>query len=175
MIKYIVYMTYLKRRSIMNKIKDFFYNKNDIIIVLVILVAAAFIIYGRIGVIMDYPKVLAEKTAESQQAENSTEQSAVSSSASSEGQASQNSTKNTRSSSESGSTKSDSGYISLVINDSDTSSSVAEKLYKAGVVDSADDFEKYIKKKGKSKSIKSGKFKIPSKASDKEILNIIAN
>ena len=155
MIKYIVYMTYLKRRSIMNKIKDFFYNKNDIIIVLVILVAAAFIIYGRIGVIMDYPKVLAEKTAESQQAENST--------------------KNTGSSSESGSTKSDSGYISLVINDSDTSSSVAEKLYKAGVVDSADDFEKYIKKKGKSKSIKSGKFKIPSKASDKEILNIIAN
>ena len=40
MIKYIVYRTYLKRRFIMNKIKDFFYNKNDIIIVLIILVAA---------------------------------------------------------------------------------------------------------------------------------------
>ena len=44
MIKYIVYRTYLKRRFIKNKIKDFFYNKNDIIIVLIILVAAAFII-----------------------------------------------------------------------------------------------------------------------------------
>ena len=71
--------------------------------------------------------------------------------------------------------KSDSGYISIVIKDSDTSSSVARKLYKAGVVDSAKDFERYIKKKGKAKSIKSGNFKIPTKASDKEILNIIAN
>ena len=175
MIKYIVYKTYLKRSFIMNKIKDFFYNKNDIIIVLIILVAAAFIIYGRIGAIMDYPKVFAEKTAESQQIESATEEEAVVSSASSEGQTSQSSTGDVRSSSESGSTKSDSGYISIVIKDSDTSSSVARKLYKAGVVDSAKDFESYIKKKGKAKSIKSGNFKIPSKASDKEILNIIAN
>lgn len=174
MIKYIVYRTYLKRRFIMNKIKDFFYNKNDIIIVLIILVAAAFIIYGRIGAIMDYPKVFAEKTEESQQIESATEEETVVPS-SSEGQAAQSSTGAVSSSAESGSAKSDSGYISLVIKDSDTSSSVAQKLYKAGVVDSAKDFERYIKKKGKAKSIKSGKFKIPSKASDKEILNIIAN
>ena len=174
MIKYIVYRTYLKRRFIMNKIKDFFYNKNDIIIVLIILVAAAFIIYGRIGAIMDYPKVFAEKTEESQQIESATEEEAVVPS-SSEGQKAQSSAGAVSSSAESGSVKSDSGYISLVIKDSDTSSSVAQKLYKAGVVDSAKDFERYIKKKGKAKSIKSGNFKIPSKASDKEILNIIAN
>ena len=174
MIKYIVYRTYLKRRFIMNKIKDFFYNKNDIIIVLIILVAAAFIIYGRIGAIMDYPKVFAEKTEESQQIESATEEEAVVPS-SSEGQKAQSSAGAVSSSAESGSVKSDSGYISLVIKDSDTSSSVAQKLYKAGVVDSAKDFERYIKKKGKAKSIKSGKFKIPTKASDKEILNIIAN
>ena len=33
----------------MNKIKDFFYNKNDIIIVLIILIAAGLIIYTRIS------------------------------------------------------------------------------------------------------------------------------
>ena len=37
----------------MNKIKDFFYNKNDIIIVLIILIAAGLIIYTRISAIMD--------------------------------------------------------------------------------------------------------------------------
>ena len=39
----------------MKKLKDFFYNKNDIIIVLIILAIAALIIYTRIGAIMDYP------------------------------------------------------------------------------------------------------------------------
>ena len=37
----------------MNKIKDFFYNKNDIIIVLIILIAAGLIIYTRIRDIPD--------------------------------------------------------------------------------------------------------------------------
>lgn len=53
----------------MNKIKDFFYNKNDIIIVLIILIAAAFIIYWRIDSIMAYPEKLAEKTAQQQETE----------------------------------------------------------------------------------------------------------
>ena len=49
----------------MNKIKDFFYNKNDIIIVLIILIAAGLIIYTRISAIMDYPETLAQQNAES--------------------------------------------------------------------------------------------------------------
>ena len=47
----------------MNRLKDFFYNKNDIILVLIILAVAAFIIYSRIVAIMDYPEQLAEKSA----------------------------------------------------------------------------------------------------------------
>ena len=50
----------------MRKIKDFFYNKNDIIIVLIILAVAAFIIYTRIGSIMDYPEKLAREAAATQ-------------------------------------------------------------------------------------------------------------
>ena len=56
-----------KEHLIMNKIKDFFYNKNDIIIVLIILIAAGLIIYTRIGAIMDYPKTLAQENAKAQQ------------------------------------------------------------------------------------------------------------
>ncbi len=46
--------------------RDFFYRKNDIIIVLIILIAAGFLIYNRIGVIMDYPAKIAEQQAKAQ-------------------------------------------------------------------------------------------------------------
>ena len=35
--------------------RDFFYNKNDVIVAVVIVIIAAFVIYMRVGVIMDYP------------------------------------------------------------------------------------------------------------------------
>lgn len=47
----------------MKKLKDFFYDKNDIIIVLIILAVAAFIIYTRIETIMEYPEELAKQNA----------------------------------------------------------------------------------------------------------------
>lgn len=40
----------------MEKIKDFFYNKNDVIIALLILACAAAVIYFRIRAIMAYPQ-----------------------------------------------------------------------------------------------------------------------
>ena len=60
----------------MNRLKDFFYNKNDIIIVLVILVLAGLLIWNRIGAIVDYPAKLAEqseKTQTTQTVETTTE------------------------------------------------------------------------------------------------------
>lgn len=39
----------------MNGLKNFFYKNNDIIIVLLILIVAAFVIYTRVTIIMDYP------------------------------------------------------------------------------------------------------------------------
>ena len=44
----------------MNRFKDFFYNKNDIIIAIVILIIAAGVIYFRIQAIMNYPDTLTE-------------------------------------------------------------------------------------------------------------------
>ena len=41
--------------------KDFLYKQNDIIIALIILIIAGFLIYNRIGVIMDYPAQLAQQ------------------------------------------------------------------------------------------------------------------
>ena len=48
----------------MNRIKDFFYNKNDLIIVLLILVVAAGIIYYSVTDIMTYPETLHDQAAQ---------------------------------------------------------------------------------------------------------------
>ena len=57
----------------MKKFQDFFYDKNDIIIALLILLFAGLLIMWRIDVIMDYPQTLAKETDTVQ----TTEQSAV--------------------------------------------------------------------------------------------------
>jgi hypothetical protein len=43
----------------MDKIRDFFYNKNDVVVALLILLIAATVIYFRVNAIMDYPSVMA--------------------------------------------------------------------------------------------------------------------
>ena len=126
----------------MNKLKDFFYNKNDIIIVLIILAVAALIIYTRIGAIMDYPAKLAKQaaaTAETTTTEPTTERE----------------------------------KISVTLEDSDTASTVAQKIYDAGLISSASEFEEYITSSGKESSIKAGTYEIPISSLQEEILNII--
>ncbi|MGN0659897.1 MAG: hypothetical protein ACI4LA_09855 [Emergencia sp.] len=46
----------------MKGLKDFLYDKNDILIALAILIVAALLIIWRMDVIMDYPHTLAEET-----------------------------------------------------------------------------------------------------------------
>ena len=62
----------------MNKLKDFIYNKNDIIVVLVIMLAAAFIIYDRMEAIMENPDTVAAQTAmQEAEAQAETQQAVV--------------------------------------------------------------------------------------------------
>jgi len=58
-------IVYVEER--MYTMRDFFYKKNDIIVVLIILVLAGFLIYNRVGVIMDYPAQFAEQQAQAAQ------------------------------------------------------------------------------------------------------------
>ena len=57
----------------MKGLKDFLYDKNDILIAFAILVIAALLIVWRMNAIMDYPHTLAEKTG----TEETTEASAI--------------------------------------------------------------------------------------------------
>ena len=55
----------------MKSFKDFYYDKNDIIIAILILFIAGLIIMWRINVIMDYPQTLAKETDTLQTTEQS--------------------------------------------------------------------------------------------------------
>lgn len=63
--------------------------------------------------------------------------------------------------------------ISVTIEDSDTASTVAQKIYDAGLISSASEFEEYITSSGKESSIKAGTYEIPISSLQEEILNII--
>lgn len=134
----------------MKKLKDFFYDKNDIFIVLVIVAVAAFVIYISIDSIMGYPEQYAKDVAATETKETATI---------------------AETSTEDASTTA--ANVSITIEDSDGSSDVAAKLQEAGLVDSAEDFDSYVTEQGKSGSISSGTFQIPTGSSYEEILNII--
>lgn len=140
----------ISERNKPNGFRDFFYDKNDIIVVLIIVALAGLIIYSRIGSIMKYPEVLADKAAKTQ-------------------------TEETIKASSSSDNSSQSGIINITIETSDTAATVAQKLFDTGVITSTSEFEKYITDQGKTDSIKTGTFQIPSSPTNEEILNIIAN
>ena len=146
-----------KEYLVMNKIKDFFYNKNDIIIVLIILIAAGLIIYTRINAIMDYPEALAQQNAKAQQTTQASE------------------TKDTTAASSESSAASSGETVDITISESDDSIAVATKCYEAGLVSSDTEFQSYISEKGKEDSLKSGTFQIPKGSTEDQILAIIAN
>ena len=59
----------------MKKIGNFFYDNNDILLAIAIIILAAGLIIWRLGVILDYPETIAQSTAgtiEIESAENST-------------------------------------------------------------------------------------------------------
>ena len=58
----------------LEKFKNFIYDKNDIVIALVVVVIAAFIITGRIDAIMNYPSTLIAQPGEVTKAPDSTDQ-----------------------------------------------------------------------------------------------------
>lgn len=67
----------------MEKIKDFFYNKNDILVAIIILAIAAAVIIFRIDAIMEYPKTLVEQQQQTveENAANAEQQAPVNSDA----------------------------------------------------------------------------------------------
>lgn len=134
----------------MNRIKDFFYNKNDVLVALIILAAAAFIIYMRIDDIMSYPDTLVKTSV----ADQSSIETTLPASASSETAAAASGT---------------SKPVAL----SGDYKAVSKQLAKEGVISSAKEFEDALKKYDMTGRIRSGTFEIPAGATSEQIIEII--
>lgn len=132
----------------MNRIKDFFYDKNDIIVAVIILLAAAIIIYIRIDKIMAYPETLLNHSEVQQ------EQSAEDETVSDEEQA-QDSLK------------------SIQIANDPIPATVAKQLETAGIISSAADFEAALTKYKVTDRIQPGTYQIPVGMTNEQVIEVI--
>lgn len=66
------------------------------------------------------------------------------------------------------------GKVVFVINKGNGSDTVARKLYEAGLVENAGDYDKWLIANGYDRRISAGTFEIPKGASEAEIANIIS-
>lgn len=146
--------------------RDFLYNKNDIIIVLLILAAAAFVIYDRMDAIMSYePVPAAEQQVEAEaEGEANADAAADEQAADAEAADAEGAGEDSEEAKE---------FVSIKISDASTLSQVADTLESKGLVKSADDFVKYAEDKGKASSIITGTYKIAKGTSQKAILEAI--
>lgn len=134
----------------MSRIKDFFYDRNDIIVTLIILLIAAIIIYFRVGAIMNYPNTLVDTPSGSDQPKASAPAAAASEpSATAAG-------------------------TTVIISAGDTTAAaVAQDLETKLLVPSAAEFQSLLAEYNLTEEIKAGTYEVPANATEKQIIELI--
>lgn len=159
----------------MEKFKDFIYDKNDIVIALVIVLIAGFIILGRVDAIMNYPETLME---EAQQFTDAVTDSAIAST----GAITTNSSIGAATGSAVGTGTTtptqpthEVVYIYVTIPPGASGDSIAGILITAGFITEKSQFLNAVAAAGADKRLKAGTFKIPNDSNPAQVVNIIAN
>lgn len=168
----------MKRLS--NFIKDIIYDKNDLLIALIILALACFIINDRISIIMNYPEILAaqiQEKAPSSKIENKTglpqkdpenepekEEPSEGLETNAEAEKSGENTDN-----------SDEEMVSIHIEYGATGSKIAQILIDSGLLQTKEEFFDAVNESGADTKLQAGSFKIPVDATPNEIISIITN
>lgn len=190
--------------DIMNRIKDFIYDKNDLLIAFIIVAIAAFVIMSRVEVIMAYPTSLEAElyAAEDNVSNDDLPKTQVTSSNGEDGPADTDPDQDTDSEglpSESGddpeggaddqpeqgsipdsqpnnpSTDANVGFISIYIEYGATGSQIAQLLVDSGLISSREVFYDAVTAAGADTKLQAGNFKIPSNATPADIIRIITN
>lgn len=168
----------------MKKIKDIFYDMNDILVALIIVAVAALVIYSNIDSILAYPSQMAEEiqTPEDQTptnyAENpplqgpdsndSTDQSTTGSGINGqtpEGEDAQGQPGNSEDKPEN---------YSIYINTGSTGEQIAELMISVGLFKDKHEFYNAVAAAGAEGKLQAGNFIIPSDATPAEVIAIIA-
>ncbi len=144
----------------MNKIKDIIYNKNDILIILVILAVAGLLIWSRIDVIMDYPsKLIASNLPETAQEEQPAAETPETATPGVTGEPS--------------TTPEAVVMYSVYIESGESLESIANKFVTVGLFESTKQFIQLANEMGITTQIKAGNFIMPSDSTPEEVMNII--
>lgn len=157
----------------MNLIKDIFYNKNDVLIALVIVLVAGYVIVDRIGVIMDYPSMLTATAAE-QNGEVVPETPDIEEPAT-DGDDPAVDPPATNPVAEQTTGEPTVQQVSIHIEYGATGSQIAQKLVDAGLLENTAAFYSAVSAAGADTKLQAGSFKIPSNATPAQIIQIITN
>ncbi|PKM84857.1 MAG: hypothetical protein CVU86_05080 [Firmicutes bacterium HGW-Firmicutes-11] len=174
----------------MNRLKDLIYNKNDVLIALVIVLVAGFVIFDRIGVIMDYPSMLTAQAAE-QNGEVVPEtpgndgvdldpETPVSDDPGSEDPVTDGEEPAVDPPAPDPDPEQTTGepavqQVSVYIEYGVNGSQIAQLLVDAGLLENTDAFYTALSAAGADTKLQAGSFKIPSNATPAEIIQIITN
>lgn len=176
-------------------IKDVIYDKNDLVIALVILALAGFVIHDRIGVIMSYPEILAAQKQDSIPAstepESETHGEPLDSTEEPDGDpasdpaqnpdAGQNPSTDTGQSGSGTVTppakpeQTSTDLVSIYIDYGSTGSQIAQLLIDSGLIKSKEVFYDAVNAAGADTKLQAGSFKIPANATPAQIISIITN
>ena len=173
----------------MNKLKDIIYDKNDLLIALVILLLASFVIYQKIDLIMDYPTSIeaqALANAETPVVEESSDTSEVpeteENTTADQEEASDNEepAENDVADTDEGNAAAEEDTqtketVTLTIEYGATGSQIAQNLVDSGVLNSKQEFYDAVNKAGADTRLQAGEFTIPAGSTPDEVISIITN
>lgn len=161
----------------MNRLKDIIYDKNDILIALIIVLMAGLLIHNRIDVIMDYPSVLAAETSvgvtEEEPAPVDSENPPVTETPTEIESPTPTEPENPVAGETVG--EPTISQVSIYIEYGATGSQIAQILIDSGLIESSEQFYSAVEAAGADTKLQAGSFKIPSNATPAEIISIITN
>jgi hypothetical protein len=174
----------------MNKIKDFIYDKNDLLIALLIVIAAAFIITSGVDEIMAYPETHAgeavvaggddislvpQKPAEPSHSPDDEATTTDGPEDQEAGSAKPNDGSSGSEAGEQGTGEQPVVPVSIYIEYGATGSEIAQLLIDSGLIDNKEAFYDAVAAAGADTRLQAGTFKIPANATPAEIIKIITN
>lgn len=184
----------------MEKLKDFFYDKNDLVVALIIIAVTALLITWRVNVIMDYPEIMAAQLEQEQEenggadgadpGDDGTSGSAIGDGGQGDGtdanagqngngqtqtpDATTSQTPQTPQTPAANTKPAASGTsVSVTIPSGSSGDKIAQILVDAGVISSKSDFTAAVNAAQAEKKLKAGTFKIPAGSSASEVVSII--
>ncbi len=144
----------------MNKLRDFIYDKSDIVVALLIISIAGLIVFSRIDSILSYPETFAANI----------KPSIVTSPAVYVGDKGTTSPSAVEDGNKDGE---EIEMLAVYINYGESLQSVAEKFVAVELFSTSEEFLSVVEKAGVQTQIKTGNFILPANATDEEVIKII--